>query len=111
MAISFNYPNGIARTIIPRVLVMVCLFVAALHWLDSFELKKSYTGRVRFMLLHRSATYIIDDEWKRLVVPYASNGEGSFWSAIHKGDSLSVSDSVAVLWRKGEEPRRYHIGR
>jgi hypothetical protein len=110
MALSFNYPNGLARTIISRVLIMMCVFVAAVIWLGSFEEKNSYSGRIRFFLLHRGATYMIDDEWERIVVPYASNGEESFWSAIHMGDSLSISDPVVVLWRKGEEPKRYRIG-
>lgn len=111
MTLSFKYPKGLVLTMLPRLIVLICLFSAAVYWLNTFELAGNYSGRVRFLWLHRGATYIVDQNGARIVVPYASNSFHSFWSAVEQGDSLVINDSIIFKWKNSEVPERFVVGR
>ena len=96
---------------IPRAIVLTCILVAFIYWLRSFEVPQDYAGRIRFLYLARGDTFIIDNAGRRIVVPYASNGSIDFWSAVETGDSISITDSVVIIWKPDVEPIRLLIGR
>jgi hypothetical protein len=111
MALDFRIRKGFMRSIIPGVIVLTCILVAFIYWLQSFEFPQDYGGRIRFLYLARGDTFIIDNAGRRIVVPYASNGSIDFWSAVEARDSISITDSVVIIWKPDVEPIQLVIGR